>query len=94
MSDITLAALETAGAAEAFALGRSEPLGYRNPRLAVTEASEAAASWRTAQSDHAETSYFGAARIRCARAYWLGKLRSARLAAQAEGLRPGGGVYR
>ena len=48
---------------------------YRNPRIGENEARAAVDSWTAAQTDHAETSYWGAAHIRAMRAYWLGALR-------------------
>jgi hypothetical protein len=77
-----------AGTSAAYAAGLADPIEYRNPRLAVCAAREAVDSWRAALNDHAETSYWTVARIQSFRAYWLGKLRAARLACQLEGLRP------
>jgi hypothetical protein len=62
---------ECATVGEAFELGRHEAGVFRS-----FEAREAIANWRAAASDHAETSYFGAANIRKSRAYWLGVLRT------------------
>lgn len=66
--------------ADAYAYGRTDPEApqYRNPRLGENEAREAVASWTAAQSDHGHASYWGAHHIRVMRAYWIGRLRSAR----------------
>jgi hypothetical protein len=66
--------------AEAYAYGRNDPEAprYSNPRLARDEARYGVDEWTAAQYDHAETSFYGARRVRAMRAYWLGRLRAAR----------------
>lgn len=63
----------------AYAAGRAHggQVGSRVWRE-CDEAAMAAASWHSAESNHGETSYFGARRIRDMRGYWLGRLRTAR----------------
>ena len=55
---------------EAYEAGRTDPEAprYSNAVLAVAEATELVASWKAAAGDHGETM----------RAYWLGRLRTAR----------------
>lgn len=65
---------------EAYAYGRRDPEAprYSNPRLACDEARYGVDEWTAAQYDHAETSFYGAHRVRAMRAYWLGRLRTVR----------------
>lgn len=63
--------------AEAFELGtqlQDDVAQYRDSRnrAGLRGAVEAARNWRRAASDHAETSYYGAAYIQAMRAYWVG----------------------
>lgn len=44
----------------------------------IGRARDTAAGWRRAESDHAETSFYGAATVQYWRAYWLGVAREAR----------------
>lgn len=63
----------------AYALGRAIGCTPGNrPWRDVADFSDASASWKSAQNDHAHTSYYGAGTIRDMRAYWLGRLRTAR----------------
>ena len=74
-------------AAEAFAAGRRDPDApvYRNAVLGVAEAAAAAAEWRAAAGVHAESSWYGAYELYAMRAYWLGRLRTARGVWHAQG---------
>ncbi len=65
---------------EAYAYGRTDPEApvYRNPRHPIQIARDAVDEWTAAQYEHSETSFYGAHRVRAMRAYWLGRLRTAR----------------
>lgn len=79
----TMESLEryVSGESFTFEAGRSglhpdarQYFGSRN-RTGYLAAREAARDWRRASLDHADTSFYGAARIRSMRAFWLGVAR-------------------
>lgn len=76
---------------EAYRLGFAEELAglHDGDRVwrRILDNRDAVASWRKASRDHAETSYYGADRIRAMRAYWIGRSRGARYLASLELLR-------
>ena len=61
-----------------YAKGYNEPLGGNRLWREIDTATDAAASWKAALSDHSHTSYYGVDFIRGMRAYWLGSLRGLR----------------
>lgn len=67
-------------AREAYTYGLNDPDAprFKNHRYGIMEAREAVDNWTAAQYDHAETSFYGAKRVRAMRAYWLGRLRAER----------------
>lgn len=64
---------------DAYRRGTEDAHRIRNtfgpPQMHPGEILDACASFKAAQSDHAETSYFGAEHLRQMRAYWLGRRR-------------------
>ena len=50
------------------------------PDYHIIEMSDAAKSWKEAETDHRHTSFYGIEKIRYMRAYWLGRNRAYRWA--------------
>jgi hypothetical protein len=60
---------------EAYVAGYESPDASEYHRYEVVKAYQA---WKAAASEHAHTSYYGAAHVRNMRAWWLGVLRRQR----------------